>query len=69
MTNQIHKFKDRDVQRLIKASRSAGFDPVSVAVDPNTGLITVHTREASEASTNPWDKAVAAPPRRKPTRK
>ena len=29
-----HRFKDRDVQPLIKAALSAGLDPVGVEVDP-----------------------------------
>jgi hypothetical protein len=56
MANQIHKFRDRDVQRLIKAARSAGLDPGCVEVDPHTGRIKVHTREASETGVNPWDR-------------
>lgn len=59
MTNRPHKFLDRDVRRVIKAARAAGLDPAAVEVDPNTGKIKVHTREASETSTNPWDKALA----------
>ena len=58
MANMLHKFKDRDVQRVIKAARSAGLDPAAVEVDPHSGRIKVHTREASEpvASGNPWDR-------------
>ena len=41
MANMPHKFKDRDVQRVIKAARSAGLDPAAVEVDPNTGKIKV----------------------------
>jgi hypothetical protein len=41
MANMLHKFKDRDVQRVIKAARSAGLDPVAVEVDPKTGRIKV----------------------------
>jgi hypothetical protein len=42
MANATHAFKDRDVKRVIKASRAAGLDPASVEVDPTTGKITVY---------------------------
>jgi hypothetical protein len=59
MANMLHKFKDRDVQRVIKAARSAGLDPAAVEVDPHTGRIKVHSRIEPVDSANPWDKAVA----------
>ena len=47
MANKVHAFKDRDVQRVIKAARSAGLEPVSVEVDPHTGRIKVTTNKAA----------------------
>jgi hypothetical protein len=41
VTNQVHVFKDRDVQRVIKAARSAGLNPAAVEVDVTTGRIKV----------------------------
>ena len=62
MANMLHKFKDRDVQRVIKAARSAGLDPAAVEVDPHTGRIKVHSRVVTEPvdSINPWDRSHAA---------
>jgi hypothetical protein len=54
----LHKFKDRDVQRVIKAARSAGLDPGAVEVDPHTGRIKVHSRALTEPMANPWDLAI-----------
>jgi hypothetical protein len=52
MANMPHVFKDRDVQRVIKAARSAGLDPVSVEVDVKTGRIKV-TGSKSDAPNAP----------------
>jgi hypothetical protein len=51
MANRTHVFKDRDVQRLVKAARSAGLDPMDVEVDLKNSRIKVIGRrgEASEA--------------------
>jgi hypothetical protein len=58
--NMPHAFKDRDIQRVIRAARSAGLDPTAVQVDPKTGRITVMKRAADTPdATNPWDTAVA----------
>lgn len=43
MANMLHKFKDRDVRRVIKAARSAGLEPTGVEVNPVTGSIKVIT--------------------------
>lgn len=53
MANMPHAFKDRDVQRIIKAARSAGLDPVEVEVDPKTGRIRVVGSKAAVASSEP----------------
>jgi hypothetical protein len=50
MANQVHAFKDRDIQRVIKAARSAGLDPVEVEVDPRTGKIKAISKAAVAAS-------------------
>jgi hypothetical protein len=49
MPNATHQFKDRDVQRAIKAARTAGLDPVAVTVNPRSGAITVHGARAADA--------------------
>jgi hypothetical protein len=59
MANRLHAFKDRDVQRVIKAARSAGLDPVAVEVDPKTGRIKVTTGKPSEAHGGDLDKWMA----------
>jgi hypothetical protein len=61
MANMPHRFKHRDVQRVIKAARSAGLDPASVEVDPHSGRIRVHSRGVAEVvnGANPWDQAIA----------
>ena len=41
MANQLHKFKHRDVVRVVKAARAAGVAVDQVTVDPHTGAITV----------------------------
>jgi hypothetical protein len=66
--NMPHAFKDRDVQRLIKAARAAGLDPGSVTVDLKTRRITVHGKAAhagavdapaeDNAASNPWDEVL-----------
>jgi len=56
--NMPHAFKDRDVQRLIKAARSAGLNPGSVTIDLKGGIITVHGKADGPNSaliSNPWD--------------
>ena len=61
MPNMPHAFKDRDVQRLIKAARSAGLDPGSVTIDLRGGLITVHGKADGPDSapiSNPWDEVL-----------
>ena len=59
VANAVHKFKDRDVQRVIKAARSAGLDPVAVEVDPKTGRIRVISSKAAVASNgNSWDEVL-----------
>jgi hypothetical protein len=69
VANMPHAFKDRDVQRLIKAARSAGLDPASVTVDLRRQRITVHSKsdDAAEvdappednADRNPWDEVLS----------
>jgi hypothetical protein len=47
VANALYRFKDRDVQRVIRAVRLAGLSLVAVEVDPYTGRIKVHTLPAS----------------------
>jgi hypothetical protein len=48
MANQPHKFKDRDVQRVVRAARRVGVDVARITVNPNTGEITVATARSGE---------------------
>jgi uncharacterized LabA/DUF88 family protein len=50
-----HKFKDRDIKRVVKAARAAGIDVARVEVNPRTGAIAAIARQADEsAAANPW---------------
>jgi hypothetical protein len=63
VANMPHKFRDRDVKRVIRAARAAGLEPVAVEVDPLSGRITVTTSKSSVSSSsdsNPWDAVHAA---------
>ncbi len=55
MVNRPHKFQDRDIKRVIRASREAGLNPVTVEVDPRTGTIKV-TSNATAPSADPLDR-------------
>jgi len=41
MPNTTHAFRDRDVKRVIKASRAAGVEIDAIEVEPKTGLIRI----------------------------
>jgi hypothetical protein len=49
MANQPHQFKQRDVERVIRAARAGGIDVDSVTVNPRTGEITVAAKGAALA--------------------
>ena len=60
MPNMPHAFKDRDVQRLIKAARSAGPSAGSVTIDLKV-TITIHGKADGPDSapiSNPWDEVL-----------
>jgi hypothetical protein len=60
VANMPHKFKDRDVRRVIKAARAAGIDVARVEVNPHTGQIAAIARQPGEsAAANPWDEELA----------
>jgi beta-phosphoglucomutase-like phosphatase (HAD superfamily) len=59
LSNQPHKFKDRDIKRVVKAARAAGMDVVRVEVNPNTGQIAAVARQPGEEVANPWDEELA----------
>jgi hypothetical protein len=60
MANQVHKFKDTDVKRVIKAARAAGLNPTGVEVRVKDGIIRVFGNDTVDESVgNPWDQAVA----------
>jgi hypothetical protein len=62
VANAIHKFKDRDVKRVIRASQMAGIEIGSIEVDPNAGTIKIITNKPSAelSGANPWDRKHAA---------
>jgi hypothetical protein len=77
VANAIHRFRDRDVKRVIRASLMAGITNADYEVDPNTGRIKIITK-SDHPTLNPWEEAIAdaKPPtepaastRRKPPRK
>lgn len=41
MVNVPLKFKQRDIERAVRACRASGIDPVAVEVDPHSGRIKV----------------------------
>jgi hypothetical protein len=43
MANQVHKFKDRDIRRLVRAARAAGLTPTAIEVDTRASKIKVIT--------------------------
>jgi hypothetical protein len=46
MVNQVHKFKERDIARVVKAARASGVEVSSITVNPRTGEITVAAERA-----------------------
>jgi hypothetical protein len=56
VVNKLHKFKDRDVKRVIKAARSAGLEPTGVEVNPVTGAIRVITGKSAAEQNNALDQ-------------
>jgi len=67
VANTIHKFRDRDVRRFIRANQQAGVAIAAVELDPNTGRIKVISKDSNNASTelsNPWDEVYAADQKR-----
>jgi len=50
VANMPHKFKDRDVRRLIKSAREAGLNVGRVSVNPRTGELSVIARQPGEAA-------------------
>jgi hypothetical protein len=50
VTNQVHKFKDTDVKRVIKAARAAGLNPVGVEVRVKDGVIRVFGNDVAEST-------------------
>jgi hypothetical protein len=59
VANAVHKFKDRDVKRVIRASQQAGIEIDAVEVDPTTGKIKVIISKSGEASGNDLDHWIA----------
>ena len=48
LPNRPHKFKDRDIVRVVKAAKAAGVNVKAVVVDPHSGLITVQGGDGTE---------------------
>jgi hypothetical protein len=49
VANAIHKFKNTDVKRVIRASQMAGIEIGAVEVDPHTGKITIISSKPQKA--------------------
>jgi hypothetical protein len=47
VTNQVHKFKNSEVKRVIKAARAAGLNPTGVEVRVKEGVIRVFGNDES----------------------
>jgi hypothetical protein len=41
--NTIHRWRDRDVKRLLKATRDAGLVPQAIEIDTQAGVVRVIT--------------------------
>ena len=48
MVNQVHKYKDRDIRRVVKAARAAGIAIARLEVNPSSGLISVVAEPAGD---------------------
>ena len=48
MSNRVHAFKDRDVQRLVKAARAAGLNPTAIEVDIKAARIKVFSGKSDD---------------------
>jgi hypothetical protein len=68
--NTVHRFRDRDVKRVIRASQMAGIEIGAVEVDPRTGRITIipsKSRDDESSDRNPWDEVLTdAPDKKRP---
>jgi len=66
VANAIHKFRDRDVRRFIRANQQAGIAIAAVELDPNSGRIKIVSKDsnASTELSNPWDEVYAADQKR-----
>jgi hypothetical protein len=51
MANATHRFKDRDIKRIVRSVREAGEVPRRIEVDPHTGKVTVTVGMATPADT------------------
>ena len=49
MANAVHKFRDRDVKRIMRATQAAGVK-ADFVIDPNTGVIRVITKDSAADS-------------------
>jgi hypothetical protein len=56
MVGARNKFRNRDIQRAVKATKSAGLDPVAVEVNPNSGVIKILTSKSTpnEGELDQW---------------
>jgi Tfp pilus assembly PilM family ATPase len=48
VSNRVHAFKDRDVQRLVKAARAAGLNPTAIEVDIKAARIKVFSGKSDD---------------------
>jgi hypothetical protein len=59
MATAAHKFKDRDIKRIVRSVREAGEVPRRIEVDPRTGKVAVTVGEAPTTAANSWDEVIA----------
>ena len=59
MVGARNKFRNRDIQRAVKATKSAGLDPVAVEVNPNSGVIRILTSKSMPISEGELDQWMA----------
>jgi hypothetical protein len=72
VANALHRFRDRDVRRVIRASQMAGIEIGAVEVDAHTGTIRVIPSKPRKTDTpecddegsgrNPWDEILIHAP-------
>jgi hypothetical protein len=60
MANQVHVFKDRDVNRLIRIAERAGLEITGLEVNLAEKVIRVGTRKPGAGAASSWDEVLDA---------